>query len=57
MGMRSQLAAQFMHETYSLHKDSAFANELNPAKSALKISQCLLKLSWQNCQKAINTLK
>ena len=33
-----------MHETYSLHKDGGFANELNPAKSALKISQCLLRL-------------
>ena len=34
MGMRSELAASFpcaifMHETYSLHKDGGFANELN----------------------------
>ena len=48
MGMRSQLAAsfpcEFMLETYSLCKDGGSANELNPAKSALKISQCLSKL-------------
>ena len=40
-----------------MHKDGCFANKLNPAKSALKIPQCMLKLTGQIAVKDINTLK